>query len=206
MLFKTDIGQAFLNAATSAQEARGGRFIWAGALANGLTLLAFVGLVGNVDDPDAALRFLLWPLTIFMVGVVFGGYAGRAFAQQADIDLILATHTASMEAVQPAFTSTDLNVLHGAGRLIASRVPLEYGAAPNSVADAQRQLIWAVEELQSRGADLAKKKVMLSRLTRWCLNASMSALLVGTALIAWHVERGDRLQPLKPGAEASSKR
>lgn len=196
MDFKTEIGRELLSAATSAREGRAGRLIWAGAISNGLTLLAFIGLIGNVDDPDAALQLLLWPLTIYVTGVVFGGYAGRFFAQQADIDLELATNTAVMEAIQPALTSNDVHSLHGAGRLVAGRVPIEYGPAPADVVMARSKIIRAVEKLNERTEHLNHRRKVLARLTDAALLLSMLSLLAGTSLITWHIERGDRLQPV----------
>lgn len=197
-MLQTDIGKELLSASMAAREARAGRYIWGGAVANGLTLLGLIGLIGNVPDPDAALHFLLIPITVFVVGIALGGGAGQAFAQQSEVDVDLATDTASMEAVQAVLTSEDVDAVHGAGRLIAGRAQWNYGANPTTLAAARHRLIEANTKLGEKTARLLKAKQRLGLFISFQTRGSLAALLIGTALIAWKVEHGERLQPLKP--------
>lgn len=56
------------------------RLAWAPVLANGAAVLALAGIVGNVDDPDAALRALTTPLICFGAGLTAGILATTAQA------------------------------------------------------------------------------------------------------------------------------
>ena len=198
MRLKTEIGRDFLAAAAASREARAGRWIWAGAVANGLTLIAFIGMIGNVADPDAALRFLLLPLGVYVLGVVFGGVAGHTFAKQADVDLELAADMATAEAAQPVLTSDDIFELQGAGSLICNRCGHAYGEIPKTVVEARARVIEAFKALTEKSKTLGQARQRYSDQARRLTYASFASLIFATGVIAWRVERGERLQPEQP--------
>lgn len=178
-----------------AKEARAGRLIWAGAIANGATLFALLGLIGNVEDPDAALRFLREPMTIYVVGVIFGGCSGYFFAQLADLELQIATDVVIMEAVQAVVRSEDVQELHQAGLAVAGAAGVAYGEIPSSPAEARAKLAKASDALADVARVRGKQKRRLAKAMNVMGYLSLASLFLGTALITWQVERGHRLQP-----------
>ena len=51
-------------------------------VANGAALVALVGLIGDLNEPDAALSLLTWPLVALACGLA-SGYGGLDYDQQA---------------------------------------------------------------------------------------------------------------------------
>jgi len=55
---------------------------WAPAIANGSALVSLAGLIGNVDDPDAALKALTPTLALFGLGLIFALFSASAASRQ----------------------------------------------------------------------------------------------------------------------------
>lgn len=63
-------------------ESREARMVWAPSLANGALLLALLGIIGNVPNPNQALDFLGLPISCLGMGVFIGGGCGFAYTSQ----------------------------------------------------------------------------------------------------------------------------
>ncbi len=175
----TRIGQSLLGAAYSAKEDRMARLIWACAIANGAALLAFLNIIGNVDHPDAALRFLTGPLTICCFGLVAGGGAGNLFSQLGERELDIMTDLTIMESVTLAATSSKTSELYQAALILEGRTGKGGGSPPRNLRTAEARLEAAIAAFNLLTAGKRAEKEKLFRRITW--RSELSVYCIGFA-------------------------
>jgi hypothetical protein len=103
--------------AQSAHDEHFQRYVWTAVAANGAGLLALAGIVGGVASPDTALRALVLPLNLFVMGVCFGSVAVSKSLALSAVGLRLAlardradSALASVRAVGPAVSQMPMSL------------------------------------------------------------------------------------------------
>lgn len=182
--------QSFSVSPNAAREAANleGLLTAAPATANGLTLLAVLGMVGNLDHPDYAITNLHIPLLLVGLGLLAG---------------LMSLHRARDQKSREGEARSALERLDGAcGHLIVVTRQLEALAVtgPRTAIDkASKRLEEAAADLErvhgkfDRALTDSAKLVIHSRL--W--NQTSLLLLAAACIVAWsgHAFFGFRLQP-----------
>ncbi|MFT4251784.1 MAG: hypothetical protein QM608_04790 [Caulobacter sp.] len=194
------LGRDLMAAKLAAAEGRVARFMWTGALANGAALVALVGVIGNVPDPDAALTALGVPILIYAIGICAGGWAGGHLAAIGELEVQISTDVALYEAALPAALSRSLEDLQLTLAIIEGRFYGEALPSPRNMRQAKERLEAVAKFVGVRAAGHAdKKKQRVKLLTRWVL-VSFGCFLASTLLIVGGHMVGARLQPPKEKA------
>ncbi len=196
------LGKDVLAAKLSASEARTGRLWWSGGVANGAVLLALIGLIGNVPDPDAALSFLTPAITAFVVGIGAGAYAAYVYAQVGGVEVIAATDAAFLESVQPYLTTRKSDELRMSLALLEGRNSDQLLPPPPDDRQARIRLERAVTELSHRAALSQAEKELLARRIGLSTLASIACLALGIGAVLIPHVAGLRLQSPAAAKEA----
>lgn len=194
------VGRDLMAAKLAAAEGRVARFMWTGALANGAALVALVGVIGNVPDPDAALTALGIPILVYAMGICAGGWAGGHLAAIGELEVQISTDVALYETALPAAISRSLEDLQLTLAIIEGRIYGEAKPSPRSMRQAKERLEAVANAVGVRAAGHSKlKECRVKRLTLW-VRVSFGCFLASTLLIVGGHLLGIRLQPPKQDA------
>ena len=200
--------ELFQASRTRAHDLIGAQFT-AAALAHGAALVTLGGIIGNVDDPNFALRALKYALLLFTFGLAtaLAAIQSHALATAHQLSLELAEHRLAKAVVDSAIPPVDVFApvdLSGARLVFGDKTEDEYRKflvgriRANQVAaeQVQKNVAESTAEIEKQSAIILKERVVAGR---WY---GTSIVLAGAACTAIWFAGAAGIQPQADKAPA----
>ncbi|MCC7268331.1 MAG: hypothetical protein IT546_13485 [Caulobacteraceae bacterium] len=168
------------------------RYVWTGAAANGAALLATANIVANVASPDTALRALVWPNTLFIVGLSFGAAAISQILYLSILRVNEAIHQSAADAAfrnlqgtKPVVAELPMSlelarIVHGDNA--DNEIRKLYANVVRSALDSSERSKPEFEEAQAKKEKVATEILRSMRRALWLFQISMMACAIGFLL------------------------